>query len=98
MVIFKWKGIKEINSPLGECVMCPCFFKQPIIKQKNVLITLLQFALPHPRAIFHLDGALPHWGLGVRRPLDAEFPGRLIGRDFQSLQMVYLWIFFPLVM
>ena len=51
-------------------VIGPYFFKQPIIKQENVLIALLQFALPHPRVIFQLDGARPHWGLGVRRSLE----------------------------
>jgi len=46
---------------------------------------LLQFAIPQvkdrqPHVIFQLDGAPPHWGLNVRAALDAEFPGRWIGR------------------
>ena len=72
------KGKIEINSPkvnvwcglFYDVVIGPYFFKQPIIKQENVLIKLLQFALPHPRVIFQLDGARPHWGLGVRRSLE----------------------------
>ena len=78
MVILKWKGKNRDKLSKGECliglfydvVFGLYFFKQPIIKQENVLIKLLQFALPHPRVIFQLDGARPHWGLGVRRSLE----------------------------
>ena len=72
------KGKIKINSTMVnvwcglfyDVVIGPYFFKQPVIKQENVLIMLLQFALPHPRVIFQLDGARPHLGLGVRRSLE----------------------------
>ena len=51
-------------------VIGPYFFNQPIIKQGNVLNTLLQFALPRLRVIFQLDVARPHWGIGVRKSLE----------------------------
>ena len=73
-----WNGDKlpKISVWCGlfyDVVIGPYFFKQPIIKQETVLITLLQFAIPNPRVIFHLDGARPHWGLGVRRSLERSF-------------------------
>ena len=41
-------------------------------------VTLIKDRQPH--IIVQLDGAPPHWGLDVRAVLNAEFPGRWIGR------------------
>ena len=72
-----WNGVKkkiELNSPKNmwcglfhDVVIGPCFFNQPIIKQENVLNTLLQFALPHPRVLFQLDGERPQRSLCVKK-------------------------------
>ena len=83
----------ERNSPklnvwcglLHDRVVGPFFFDEATVKQDNFLDMLLQFAIPQvrdrqPHVIFQLDGAPPHWGLNVRAALDAEFPGRWIGR------------------
>ena len=39
-----------------DVVIGPYILKKNIIKQENVLITLLQFALPHAWVIFSLMG------------------------------------------
>ena len=61
------------------------FSNEPTINQENFLNMLLQFVFPQvrdgqPGVIFQLDWPPPHWGLGVRRSLHTEFPGRWIGR------------------
>ena len=83
----------ERNSPkvnvwcglFHDMIIGPYFFNEATINQGNFLNMLLQFAFPQvrdrqPGVIFQLDGAPPHWGLGVRRSLHTEFPGLWIGR------------------
>ena len=93
-----WNGVGkiEINSPkvnvwcglFYDVVIGPYFFNQPIIKQENVLNTLLQFALPHLRVIFQLDVARPHWGLGVRKSLERRIYQLIICHHHHILQLL----------
>ena len=68
-----------------DMIIGPYFFNEATNSQGNFLNLLLQFAFQRvrdrqPGVILQLDGAPPHWGLGVRRSLHTEFPGRWIGR------------------